>query len=216
MVKCSNCETDIPDDSKFCNHCGSRQVNKVEVESEKVYNIEENTNIIKNSETITKNNKFIKIGIITIIAIIFFIILFIIQSSKLTSDEKYAINIVKNYQNMLKDPDSIKLQSDVIVILAEGGDGKYHNYCFFNASGNNSYGASISSTVYFYDEKYFCDMSNTNEFDYENPSEDLTIYVRGALNLSRWKLYGEDAEDFISCATIDAKKVCKKLKIDYN
>lgn len=168
------------------------------------------------NERVRKMNKHVTIGAIIAILIIFVSLFLYLGNDNLTADEKYAIGIVENYQDMLKDPDSIKLRSDVIVIRKYDTEKEYHSYCFFEASGNNSYGATVTSMVYFYDGNYFGDISATNEMDYQDDENNLKIYLEGQIVISNWKLYGDDAEAFESCSTVTAKKIAKKLKINYS
>ena len=121
---------------------------------------------------------------------------------------------------MLKNPDSLILRSDV-AIITYSYDGQVYKYAFFNASGENGYGASVKSTPCFVDGEYIC---NSDDFpttsEYMNMSDSSALeYLRIELALAHWNLYGENAEsnvdDVIDSYSISAKKIANKLNIEY-
>lgn len=177
-------------------------------------------NLNNHKKNITKNNKIIFIicgvAIISILALVFVIVF--IQSNKLSSDEEYAITIVEKYQDMLKDPDSIKLRGDVIVICAKDNNKERHMYCFFTASGSNSYGSSIQNSVAFRDGQYIDMNKNNYNYDLENSSliQKYMIYLDVEEKLLKFNLSGEDSDSFEHCTVVDGNLVSKKLKISYN
>ena len=136
------------------------------------------------------------------------------MATDLSVEEKIAIDAVEDYRDMLKDPDSMKLTSDVIVIHAYDSDDEYHTYCYFTSSGNNSYGAAVSSTAYYRDYKYICDISSADEEDFTTDEEKL-IFLDGKIQLSLYQLYGAESESFVRCEVVPLKKVAKRAKIDY-
>lgn len=219
-MKCAKCGNKIPNNSQFCNFCGAEQ-ESVTIDSKLDNNVEEDGTDKKDSLEINNATTFKKKGFAIGICFLFVIVIGIcifINYNKLDEDEMYAVKIVKEYQEMLKDPDSIKLRSDVIVMHAIDNNENYR-YCFFTASGSNSFGASISSTVFFKDGKYICDM-DTNEDEFETDDEKRT-FLDGKLKLLTWKLYGDNVceekpKTYKKCKTVKAKLIGDKLKIPYD
>lgn len=105
--------------------------------------------------------------IVALIALLVMIVgITTITSNSFSAEEEYGLKMVDKYQDMLKNPDSLVLRSDVAVI-SYSRDGKTYKYVFFDASGENSYGASVTSTPCFVNGKYLCDsdeIPSTSEY----------------------------------------------------
>lgn len=158
-------------------------------------------------------NKKMLIGTVVVVAVMLGIYGYYMVTD-LSIEEKIAIDAVEDYRDMLKAPDSMKLAGDVIVIHAYDSDDEYHTYCYFTASGNNSYGAAVSSTAYYRDYKYICDISSADEEDFTTDEEKL-VFLDGKIQLSLYQLYGAESESFVRCEVVPMKKVAKRAKIDY-
>ena len=144
-----------------------------------------------------------------------------ITSNSFSAEEEYGLKMVDKYQDMLKNPDSLVLRSDVAVI-SYSRDGKTYKYVFFDASGENSYGASVTSTPCFVNGKYLCDSDEIpSTSEYMSMSDDeAKEYLGLELALAHWRLYGEDAaeeeEDVVDSYSVSAEKIAKRLKIKAN
>lgn len=202
---CVNCGKELPEESKFCNFCGCEQV----AQEKKAQPVD--------AEHIQKrkfDKKCLKYGVIAGVLMCLICCIIAIKANSLNQEEKAALDMVEKYQTMLKDPDSMKLQSDVVVIRAYNSDNKYHTYCFFTATGTNSFGAAISSTVYFCDYKYICDISSAKEDDFTD-TDSLNTFLDGKSMLIDYQLHGADAEQFTECEVVPRKMVAKRANIDY-
>lgn len=201
-MKCKNCNNELPEGSLFCNFCGVEQVTEEKTESP-----------ISVDKGKSKRKILIIVVVVAVIALIVGAIVYY-QTSQLSYEEKTAVRNLEDYKKMLKDPDSMKLRSDVVVIRAYDYEDEVRTYCFFTSSGSNSFGASVQSTAFYRGLSYICDMSSADESDFED-IEDKQIFLDGKLKLMHYKLYGKDAEIFIKCEVVPAKKVAKRVKIDY-
>ena len=141
-----------------------------------------------------------------------------IVANSFSSEDEYGLKMVDKYQDMLKDPDSLILRSDIAVI-SYSRDGKTYRYVFFDASGDNSYGASVASTPCFVDGQYLCDSDEIPTASEYMSMSDVKAkeYLGLQLALAHWNLYGEDAdeekEDVIDAYSVSAEKIARKLNI---
>lgn len=214
---CSQCGKEIPDNSKFCNECGKEVLHSADSEMQNV----ESNEFPKTENTDTKKPTKKNIVIITIVTLVVLIaaIFAVTSNSSFSTEEEYGLKIVEKYQDMLKNPDSLILRSDVAVI-SYSRDGKTYKYAFFDASGENSYGASVTSTPCFVNGQYFCDSDEipTAEEYMSMDDAEAKEYLGLQLALATWRLYGEDAaekkEDVIISYSVSAEKIAKKLKIE--
>lgn len=231
LIKCPECNKEISDLSSVCVHCGYPIKNidrKQAIPSNTINNPSPHKDIPcrKRMSPRTLLTLIIVLGIALIVAIIS-----IQQATKLTPTENAAIKVVGEYQDMMKDPDSLKLRSDVIIVGTYTEDTGFVEYYYFTASGDNSYNASVTSTVCYVredKEQAFYDMDDLPTLADLQGEGDLSdevlnaasYYAKIDLYLSAWELYGETASqelDEVSYAkTVDAKLVAKKLDIDYS
>ncbi|MCD7827029.1 MAG: zinc ribbon domain-containing protein [Clostridiales bacterium] len=196
------------------------EIQSQKFETEQQGEFEENKNNAVKSEKLHKLNKKKKILLCGIsVVIVLGIILTVVISVKnsFSTDEKIALRVVEKYKNMLKDPDSLILRSDVVVIKTYSSDDGTHTYCFFTASGNNSYGASITSTCCFMDGTYICDTGDFPDNDelFEMDTEEAIKYTTIRLRLAEWNLYGEtlsdESDEVYASYAVDANKIARKI-----
>ncbi|MCD7894775.1 MAG: zinc ribbon domain-containing protein [Erysipelotrichaceae bacterium] len=214
-MKCRQCGEEISDDSIYCKNCGARQNEVVQnplfEKIKKYYNhISDNLN--------KKNIQMMHVLLIGII--ILGIAIITIHLNTLSTEEKYALTMAERYQDMLKDPDSMILRSDVIIIEGTEDSNDYHTYCLFVASGTNSFNASVQSLVAFRDNEYIDDLDEDLDYsDFDSTSE-YKAYLYTKKAYYAYQIWGEDIssgdEDCISCDIVEGKKISRKLNIDYN
>ena len=155
--------------------------------------------------------------IVALVLVLAIICTVVISANSLSDEGEYAVTVLQKYQQMLKDPDSLVLRSNIVFVggMLFGDDVKF--YYYFSASGNNSFGAPVTSIVCFDNGRYVCNsddfekMLNGDE-DLENADEVAFAYEM----LQEWRAYGEDGKDFVLAEEIDAKKVGRKLGIKVN
>lgn len=190
LIRCPQCGQQISDKAAVCPHCGKKkQMNK-------------------------KLWIFAGCGIL---AILILSGILIVSANSFSAEEEYGLKIVDKYQDILKNPDSLILRSDVAVI-SYIRDGTTYKYVFFDASGENSYGASVKSTPCFVNGQYLCDSDEIPTIEeYMSMSDaEAREYLGLELALAHWRLYGEDAkeqEDVVASYSVDGEKIAKKLKI---
>lgn len=214
LIQCPECKKEISDQSTHCIHCGY-PLSVLQSNAEN-----SNAAIVIAKPECNKAKFKSKRILMTVIAIAtVLIIALIVSANALSSEEKYALRIVEKYQDMLKDPDSLKLRSDIVVIESYTEENGSQRFCYFTASGNNSYGAAITSTVCFLDGQYICktDEFPTTEEYMEMDDDEAMLYIALQLRLTQWKLYGESApekaEGVIDAYSVDATKIAHKLGV---
>lgn len=147
------------------------------------------------------------------------------------TEQRSALIMVRDYRNRLKDPDSMVLRGDILFMWAMedkiNEDGFDTNvYCYFVASGDNSYGASVKSMPCYLNGVYFGDYNDIDP-GYELPTTDEeriehTEALRVQLHLSEWGLMGEsvvdksDVWDVYKAYTVDGAKIARRLGIEYS
>ena len=110
------------------------------------------------------------------------------------------------------------MRSDIAVISYSSTD-RTHKYVFFESSGENSYGASVSSIACFVDGQYFCDYDDIpSDSELKKLSDDeIRQYLGVKLALATWNVYEEDSKkhdgNVVESYGINGNKVAKKLKI---
>lgn len=232
LIKCPECGKEISDRAKACIHCGyplsseesiiSRNQNNIlETDSEGDYDVLklihiDKKKLFKGIDKL-KSNKTSRIILVFLIVLLCFTM---ISSNTLSDNEKEAVRIVMKYQDNLKNSDSLIIRGD-ISFISYNRDGKSYEYVFFNASGENSYGASVTSTPCFVNGQYVCttkELPTTSEYMNMSDSESK-LYLGIELALSTWNLYGEDAttkkEEVYESYSVNGKKVAKKLNVKY-
>lgn len=163
---CSNCETEINEETKFCTNCGA----SVNIDNSK-NDIEKNDEINLVEESLNQSNKgkrlTIALLIIVVLAIIFFIgksfMKEVIPTEKPFSIEKQLSKIEGNWYDptgiILSDKDAIidfKIKGDIII----GNDKKDLFEAKITPFGSNNYSAIVNLygvegdfSVHFYEEE---------------------------------------------------------------
>lgn len=158
-----------------------------------------------------KPNKKI-ILILCAIVLVVVVIAVAIPKNVLTDDEKYAVDIIEDYRRMMKDPDSLILRSDIIIITGRSLSEELRTYCFFTVSGNNSYGASVTTTECYVSGKYLCDTKEFDDVSIDTEDKDRAKDLLDAhFMLNSWNLNGSKDDNFISAVSVSADKVGRKL-----
>lgn len=222
LIKCPECGKEVSNRAKNCVHCG----NPLDMQESNVFSNLNNEINNENHQTAPmkvnkpKQRKLSK-GAKVIVAFLAVIVLVIgivtLTSNHFSDEEEYGLRMVMKYQDILKNPDSLILRSDIAVITYYR-DEKTYKYVFFDASGENSYGASVKSTPCFVNGQYLCDSDEIPTIEeYMSMSDaEAREYLGLELALAHWRLYGEDAkeqEDVVASYSVDGEKIAKKLKI---
>jgi len=185
---------------------------------------------MQNGDTINElNNSFIdiskrfleskkgKIAIALVIILTIIVAVLAINANKLSYEEKHAIRNVKDYQSMLKDPDSLILRGDVVVLYYyddKSEEDKIKHYTFFNTSANNSFGASIQSLPCYEGYIYLANLLNYNQDDFDTTDEYLDV-LKADYAYQRYNLMGIDEEIVFKAEKVDGKKIARKLHIKH-
>ena len=150
----------------------------------------------------------------------------IFQSVHLSSAEKYVLSQISDYKDKLKNPESMDICDDIILLANifedESGEKIYQAYVFFEAGGNNSYGEKTYSTICYVNGECLGEIE-----DFPETSEILNIepdrakmYMWAELALSGWNLYGEDFPEyddtFIQAEIISGRKIARKIGATYS
>ena len=150
--------------------------------------------------------------IIMIVWIVAIILISVINQNVLNEKEQYVYKVVAEYKEMLKDPDSMVLRGDILYVK----NSSYDTYVAFSASGNNSYGAPVTSMPIFMNYSYLGDYDDdTDDLD---DVWDAANLARGQLVVASWNLMaaaGGDLtndDDYLEAELISGKKIAAKLK----
>lgn len=158
LINCPECQNEVSEHAKLCPHCGYHIKQKKLISSKK-------TKIV---------------FYIVVIAVIITTSLFLFSIYNISPDEEIAITNVKDLKSMLKDPDSLKLYEDVLIIWYTDLEGDYNFYTYINYGAKNSYGAMIKSIAMYEGYSYIGDMEdiediNIAETDSEKRNERLKL-----------------------------------------
>lgn len=136
---------------------------------------------------IKKKSNRLNLIIAVIIAIICLSVLayFVVNKVTSTPHKNQAIANVQNLKNMLKDPDSLKLYEDVLVIFYKTDDHNYDFYTYIDYGAKNSYGAMVRNTAIYVNRKYVCTMEEAiKELEVENKNIEL---IKASLPYTTYK-----------------------------
>ena len=163
-----------------------------------------------------RQHKIIFCGIILFI-ILSLIGIFIFKILYSAPEEKYAIESVQKLKNTLRDPDSLVLHDDVLVIVSQYDDDDPTYYIYISYGARNGYGGMSRNTAMFKHENLFDkDLSYLNNtylgnYDDDKESEDDAI-ARAILFLFRWdKFESEKMSANYTYKHINKESIMKKI-----
>jgi len=193
LINCPECQNEVSEHAKLCPHCGYHIKQKKLISSKK-------TKIV---------------FYIVVIAVIITTSLFLFSIYNISPDERIAITNVKDLKSMLKDPDSLKLYEDVLIIWYTDLEGDYNFYTYINYGAKNSYGAMSKSTAMYKGYSYIGDMEdiediNIAETDSEKIYEKLKL-LQAEMPYLHYMAIGIDNEKDIS-----KKGVKKVIRVNKN
>lgn len=205
LISCPECGKEISNKSQTCIYCGCP-----------IHGVHNVTQIKETS----KINKRVWVAALVFICVAALVVLTIgISANTLNGEEKHVLKLVEEYQSMLKDPDSLILRGSVVVFREHTDEKGPMEYVFFTASGTNSYGAKVTSTVCFANGQFlgsldeFPSLSEMLEMD----AGEATTYTGAEVALSMWQLYGEECrtkyEEVFAAFSIAPDKIARKLHI---
>ena len=142
----------------------------------------------------TKNH-IICLSLVIILVIYSFMLGGCSKEEPLNENEKYVANMVTVYRQVLKDPDSMKIRGTIGIIRFENG----YEYIVAKIAGNNSYGASNTSTPIWVNGSFF----NTFEYVTERSDEIKNMSTSG---LSKDELLDILSEKIVLAFTYNAIK----------
>lgn len=153
-MECPSCGLELPEDSKFCNSCGS----SVSGEIEKYLEVEENNkkNGVGFNRSLSKNKKALPIIILGLIVIIFISIYFFILRSE---EERIVVMAAQDLKDMLIFPETLDFYEILVIYHTkddeedeyEKGDikGVYLDYAAENQMG----GRRRNEVFYIFDQE---------------------------------------------------------------
>lgn len=172
-----------------------------------------------------KNSTFARCGRSISIIVVAFVAIALIGAAvvamrpcAVTPEERYAIEVVKDYRSMLKDPDSMTIRGDITVVHASYDSGPI-DYCYFEVSAKNSFGGFASSVPFYEGEKYQMDVSEEiDESEYNLRDEgDLDEYSLLAVTQFKWAYWqAKGFSERETPVTVDGESVAKALGVSYS
>ena len=172
-----------------------------------------------------KNSVFARYGRNAVIAAVALVVIALIVaiivslgSCAVTPEERYAIEVAKDYKSMLKDPDSMTIRGDITVVHASYDSGPI-DYCYFEASAKNSFGGFTSSVPFYEGKEYRADVSEElDESEYNlRDEDDLDEYSLLAVTRFKWAYWQvEGFSEKETPVTVDGETVANALGISYS
>lgn len=113
------------------------------------------------------------------------------SNSNLSNEEKYAAKDVEQIFNLMKDPDSFQLNSDILYIEVVRKDSPVDYYTVIDYSGDNSFGTQIRDMAYFKNHNYLGNSDEPEEFDENdfNNKEDYLEALEKSADLAKAKFF---------------------------
>lgn len=207
--RCPKCQEEIPDEIKICVRCGYQLINDVE-----------NGNNSSRSVGKTKKRIFVYtiISIFIVIAILFCSIgLPRILSNQLTLEEEIALRNVQDLKDRLKDPDSLKLYDDVLVVFYTGKEyiEEVDFFSYIDYGAKNSYGAMNRNTALYSGYDYIGTMEDAEDIDVikitfsgRSLTDNEMRLLRARLAYLSYQLSKEEAKSY---EIVDREKIMRKL-----
>ena len=158
-----------------------------------------------------------------IICIIYNIYTNYFTNQNLSYSEKLALEVVKDYKNMLKNPESIQLDGDILVIFYENKKtGDTRHFTYFTTYATNSFNAVISSTNVYCFSDFLGELSVLNEVAENTKNKDKKQKILDAnVAYARYNyiLYASannpNLETDLHYTLVDSKLIAKKLNVNY-
>ena len=243
LIKCPECGKEISDTIPACIHCGfviNNSTPNNNIDNTVKHDVSTNETQVTNSmnsvslysnpnATISDNgissvakkpnrNKRIIISSIavTVIAIAILVIIAILHSPiTFNSVEKVAYNSVISYRNSMKDPESLLIRGDILYIKTNSGE-----YIYFDASGNNSYGAKTRSIPMMKNGRFLADYDDwKSSYDSEDNQNKKMDVLDGSSVYLMWSLKGRDLVDgdvYLDVQKIDGEKIARVVGCSYS
>ena len=206
IIVCPECGKEISDENNFCVHCGYPI--KPAVDANNIINPKDESNVFAK-----KNLKkwIILIAAVVAVVIVAVVVIIAIKGNSLNSSEQYVYSVVSKYKNYLKDPDSLQLRGDILYVV----DSEHDTYVIFGASGNNSYGARVSSMPVFVNKSYIGNYGDDPD-DLDDVKDKLKL-AKANLIVAYWNLVGQEMEgdEYPEVELISGKKIASKLHCDW-
>lgn len=219
---CSNCGKAVEQSQNFCKNCGAQLLN-INIQNNRLPSLK-----VKSLDFFKKNKKVI---IIISVLICLIMIISLVLKNSLNSYEELALSRTEYLIDHMKDPDSFKLQSDIIYVKLNSEIEEYNNkdVLFIEYSAKNGYGGNVKSVACFFDGKYV-DLDDELEKVYESDYNSLDEYIEAAekalddyalvFNMKEylldWNLSGSGSDSFSMTYVISAKKIAEKAKCEYS
>ena len=114
LIKCPDCGKEVSDRAANCIHCGyPLAMQESNVSPNENY---QTTPLKVNKSKQRKLSKGAKVIVAILAVIVLTIGIVTLTSNHFSDEEEYGLRMVMKYQDMLKNPDSLILRSDIAVI----------------------------------------------------------------------------------------------------
>lgn len=202
---CTYCGETLDPPMHFCPGCG-RKVDflkpapTLQQEAEKI-----KSGIKERAKALTKTQKIIA-------AVVAAILIVVIGAITLPSNaEDRAIKDARELKSMMKNPSSLTIHGDIIVLEHTYDDGDTTTIIAIDNSGENSYGGTSRDTSLFENGKYLGDYDD--EPDVTGYSSEEAIEDALALSCAKMLLLSADSDEY---TFVDGEKVAKKIGAQYS
>ena len=114
------------------------------------------------------NKKKLILIMILLIVGISIISLIICQKSKLTDEERWALECVNDLKNMMNDEDSFRIEDDILIFDYIDEYDERYNFTFIPYSANNGFGSRTKDCAVFNYGVYLSNYSDEGKIDEDN------------------------------------------------
>ena len=162
-----------------------------------------------------------KIKIIALLVIVTMIVVGCILwalSNQMSNDEKIVLENSKDLRQMLKDPDSFKLQEDILLLwYKDSEEGELEFYTYISYGAKNGYGAMDRDTAMYKGYTYVGDFEELENTEEEEKKQLLLHAQTPYLIYKAYNLIGKDENEISESGIkkaiwINKEKIMQKIK----
>jgi predicted nucleic acid-binding Zn ribbon protein len=191
LINCPECQKEISSEARSCPNCGySLRSKRIRLE-------------------LSKKTK-VTVFFVMLLALVL-IGVFLLYSNYLSRDERIAVTNVKDLKLMLKDPDSLKLYEDVLVVWYAATNEEIVFYTYISYGAKNGYGAIGRDIAIYRGYEYIGDFSDEQD---ENDVEKKATIIKAEVPYLLYKFMGvnSDTNEGVKKATyVKKEKIMKKI-----
>lgn len=233
LIKCPECSKEISDRATKCINCGHAFVEEEQPQEESqkctecggtIFDdsaiecpycgcpIEGDSKVQAKIAILFADKEKIKLPLVGVVAALVIILFAALSCSGVfDADRQLATNVAKDYQSMLKNPESMTIRSDFTIVRYETEDGEKQECCYFEETSENGFGGNTSSTPVYFNGEYEIDA----EGEYAQGSNDEILANGGKIATQfQWRMWQlEGFPEGSKVTTVDGEVVAKAIGV---